>query len=102
MTTTSTAHSAYHHSLLVHDTDEELVESTRAFVARGLTSGGDVLVHGSRDRVDLMRRVLDPHPRLEYGFDEELYVAPMRTLFAYQRRLAVLPARKVLAEKAKG
>ena len=51
-------------------------------------SGGQVLVHGTRDRVGLMRGVLGTHPRLEYGFDEDLYQAPTRTLFAYQRRLA--------------
>ncbi len=88
MTTSSATHSAYRHGLLVHDTDEELIEGTRAFVARGLASDGDVLVHGPRDRVDLMRDVLGSHPRLAYGFDEELYQAPMTTLFAYQRTLA--------------
>lgn len=88
MKTSSQTHSAYRHGLLVHDTDEELVEGTRAFVARGLASGGDVLVHGTRDRVALMRDAVGSHPRLGYGFDEELYQAPMRTLFAYQRTLA--------------
>lgn len=81
-------HSDYRHGLLVHDTDEELVEGTRAFVNRGLASGATVLVHGPRDRVGLMREVLGSHPRLEYGLDEELYQAPMRTLFAYQHTLS--------------
>ncbi|GAA2137310.1 hypothetical protein GCM10009844_04250 [Nocardioides koreensis] len=81
-------HSAYRHGLLVHDTDEELIEGTRTFVARGLASGADVLVHGPSERVDLMREVLGSHPRLGYGFDEELYQAPMRTLFGYQHTLA--------------
>lgn len=88
MRTPSETHAAYHHGLLVHDTDEELVEGTRAFVARGLASGASVLVHGTRERVDLMRGVLGSHPRLEYGLDDELYQAPMRTLFAYQRTLS--------------
>jgi anti-sigma regulatory factor (Ser/Thr protein kinase) len=87
MTSTST-HPCYSHALLVHATVDELVEGTRAFVAQGLVSGGEVLVHGTRDRVGLMRRVLGSKPRLEYGFDEELYLEPSRTLFAYQRRLA--------------
>ena len=78
--------SAYSHGLLVHHDDDELVAGTRAFVERGLDSGGQVLVHGTRDRVGLMRGVLDTHPRLEYGFDEDLYQVPTRTLFAYQRR----------------
>jgi anti-sigma regulatory factor (Ser/Thr protein kinase) len=88
MTALDRFHLDYSHGLLVHDTDDELVEETRAFVAEGLASGGQVLVHGTRERVGLMRRVLGSHPRLEYGFDEELYLEPTRTLFAYQRRLA--------------
>jgi anti-sigma regulatory factor (Ser/Thr protein kinase) len=35
-----------------------------------------------------MRRALGDHPRLAYGFDEEMYLKPTSTLFAYQRRLA--------------
>ncbi|MGZ4493529.1 MAG: anti-sigma factor RsbA family regulatory protein [Nocardioides sp.] len=81
-------HSGYSHDLLVHHSDEELVHGTRAFVEQGLASGGQVLVHGSRDRVGLLRQELGAHPRLEYGFDEELYQAPTDTLFAYQRKLA--------------
>ena len=88
MRTSGRMHSAYRHGLLVHDTDEELIEGTRAFVARGLDSGGEVLVHGSRDRVALLREALGTDPRLAYGFDDELYQAPMRTLFSYQRTLA--------------
>lgn len=81
-------HSGYSHALLVHDDDDQLVEGTRAFVERGLASGGHVLVHGTRARVGLMREVLETDPRLEYGFDEELYLEPTTTLFAYQRKLA--------------
>lgn len=88
MTVTGHLHSKYQHGLLVHDSDEELVEATRAFVAEGLASDAEVLVHGTRDRVALLRDVLGSHPRLEYGFDEELYLEPTRTLFTYQRRLA--------------
>jgi len=91
MTTSGWTHSAYRHGLLVHETDEELIEGTRAFVAAGLASGADVLVHSPRDRVDLMRDALGSDPRLEYGLDEELYQAPLPTLFAYQRRLADRP-----------
>jgi anti-sigma regulatory factor (Ser/Thr protein kinase) len=92
MTTTSgPRHEAYRHGLLLHDTDEELIAGTRAFVGRGLASGADVLVHGTRERVDLMRAVLGAHPRLTYDFDEALYEAPMRTLFAYQHALAARP-----------
>lgn len=92
---TSGTHPGFSHSLLVHDTDDELVEETRAFVGKGLESDGQVLVHGTRDRVELMRRVLRDHPRLEYGFDEEMYLEPTRTLFAYQRRLAERQERAV-------
>jgi anti-sigma regulatory factor (Ser/Thr protein kinase) len=88
MTSPSRTHPAYSHGLLVHDNDEQLVEGSRAFVDQGLASGGQVLVHGTRDRVALLRDVLGTHPRLEYGFDEELYHEPIRTLFAYQRKLA--------------
>jgi anti-sigma regulatory factor (Ser/Thr protein kinase) len=88
MTAPRSSHPGYSHGLLVHDTDDELVEETRAFVGQGLQSGGQVLVHGTRERVGLMRQVLGAHPRLEYGFDDELYREPTRTLFAYQRRLA--------------
>jgi hypothetical protein len=80
--------STYSHELLVHHSDEELVRGTVAFVELGLASGGQVLVHSTRERVDLLRGVLGTHPRLDYGFDEELYEAPTSTLFAYQRMLA--------------
>lgn len=85
------AHSAYSHGLLVHHTDEELVEGTCAFVEEGLASGAQVLVHSTRARVDLLRDVLGTQPGLEYGYDEELYLAPTKTLFAYQQRLAEIP-----------
>ena len=88
MTARQSSHPDYSHGLLVHDSDDELVEETRAFVGQGLESGGQVLVHGTRERVALMNQVLGTHPRLEYGFDDELYLEPTRTLFAYQRRLA--------------
>lgn len=88
----SNLNDSYSHGLLVHESDDELVEGTRAFVERGLASGGQVLVHGTTDRVAFMRGVLHEHPRLEYGFDEELYQAPTRTLFAYQRKLAEMSA----------
>ncbi|MFC4787138.1 MEDS domain-containing protein [Nocardioides sp. MAHUQ-72] len=91
MTSPGDTHPAYRHGLLVHDTDEQLVEGTRAFVDLGLTSGGDVLVHGSRDRVALLREALGTHPRLAYGFDEDLYQSPVPTLFSYQRTLAERP-----------
>lgn len=94
-TVPSGTHPEFSHALLVHDTDDELVEETRAFVGRGLESDGQVLVHGTRDRVGLMRRVLRDHPRLEYGFDEEMYLEPTSTLFAYQRRLAERQERTV-------
>ena len=84
-------HSDYRHDVLVHEDDEDLVAGTRAFVEQGLASGGQVLVHGTRRRVSLLREVLGSHPRLEYGYDEELYQAPTRTLFEYQRRLAEMP-----------
>jgi anti-sigma regulatory factor (Ser/Thr protein kinase) len=87
-TRTSSAHPGYHHTVLIHSTDDELVAGTRAFVAEGLGSGGQVLVHGTRDWVRLMRDELGSPPGLEYGFDDELYQQPSRTLFAYQRRLA--------------
>jgi len=83
-----TTHPAYRHAVLVHDTDEELDRGVRAFVARGLDAGADVLVHSTADHVDRMRRVLEPHPRLTFGLDEELYQEPTHTLFAYQRSLA--------------
>jgi len=88
MTPPSRTHPDYSHGLLVHDNDEELLDGTRAFVHQGLASGGQVLVHGTRDRVALLHEALGTHPRLEYGFDEELYLEPTRTLFAYQRKLA--------------
>lgn len=81
-------HQRYSHGLLVHDSDEELVEGTRDFVAHGLARGARVLVHSSKDRVALLREVLGTDSRLDYGCDEELYQAPMRTLFAYQQSLA--------------
>lgn len=83
--------SRYSHSLLVHDSDDELVEGTRAFVEEGLASCGHVLVHGTTKRVGFLRDVLGFPYGLEYGYDEELYQAPTRTLFEYQRRLAEAP-----------
>lgn len=87
----SSVDGTFSHGVLVHDSDIELVEGTRAFVERGLASGGHVLVHGTTDRVAMLRDLLDDDPLLEYGFDEELYQAPTRTLFEYQRKLAMMP-----------
>jgi anti-sigma regulatory factor (Ser/Thr protein kinase) len=78
----------YSHDLLLHEGEDAwLVEGTRAFVQRGLESGGHVLVHSSEERVALLQRALGSHPRLEYGLDQDLYLTPTRTLFAYQRKL---------------
>jgi anti-sigma regulatory factor (Ser/Thr protein kinase) len=85
------ANSHYSHDLLLHDCDEALVTATRAFVERGLASGGRVLVHSSEERVDLLRSALGSHPRLDYGLDRDLYLSPMSTLFAYERQLAAEP-----------
>jgi anti-sigma regulatory factor (Ser/Thr protein kinase) len=82
---------SYSHDLLVHDTDADLVTATRAFVERGLASGGQVLVHSSEDRVALLRDALGSHPRLDYGLDSDLYLSPSKTLFAYERALAAEP-----------
>ena len=82
--------SRFSHDVLVHHNDDELITATRAFVERGLASGGTVLVHGTRQRVALMHDVLGTHPRLEYGLDEDLYQTPTRILFVYQRKLAKL------------
>ena len=84
-------HPEYGHGLLVHRDDDELVEGTRTFVHQGLASGGNVVVRGPRDRVDTMREVLDAHPHLTYGFDEDAYLVPTRALFAYQKLLAESP-----------
>jgi anti-sigma regulatory factor (Ser/Thr protein kinase) len=81
----------YSHDLLLHDSDDDLVTATQAFVGLGLASGGRVLVHGSEERVDLLRAVLGSHPRLDYGLDRDLYQSPTSTLFAYERALAAEP-----------
>lgn len=82
------ADGGYSHDLLLHDDDQQLVEGTRAFVGQGLAAGAQVLVHSSRERVGLLRDAIGEHPRLQYAFDEDLYVKPISTLFAYQRQLA--------------
>lgn len=79
---------SYTHDLLIHDTDEELVAATTAFVERGLDSGGSVLVHSSPERVALLRTAVGTHPRLEYALDKDIYLSPMSTLFGYERRIA--------------
>src|SRR4051812_34871068 len=63
----------YSHDLLLHDCDDDLVASTRAFVELGLASGGQVLVHSSQERVAMLREALGSHPRLDYGLDRDLY-----------------------------
>lgn len=78
----------YSHDLLIHDDDHELVAGTRAFVQQGLSAGGQVLVHSSEERVALLRAAVGTHPRLEYGLDHDLYLAPMSTLFDYERTVA--------------
>lgn len=87
----SIALGGYSHDLLLHESDEELVQGTRAFVEQGLDSGGHVLVHSSKPRVEMLREALGSHPRLEYGLDEELYLTPTSTLFAYQKKFAEQP-----------
>ena len=96
MTATSRTHPDFRHVLLVHDNDDELFEGIRAFVAQGLTSDGDVMVLGTRDRLGLMRELIGSDPRLEYGCVEDLYVDPMRTLFDFQRMLAERTEPRVL------
>ena len=65
----------YSHDLLLHEGDDELLEGTRAFVEQGLASGGKVLVHGTPERVAMMRAALDSHPQLDFGLDRDLYLA---------------------------
>jgi anti-sigma regulatory factor (Ser/Thr protein kinase) len=89
--TQQAANGGYSHDLLLHDDDQQLVEGTRAFVGQGLDVGAQVLVHSSRERVALLRDAVGEHPRLQYAFDEDLYVEPISTLFAYQRQLATAP-----------
>ena len=72
----------FSHDLLVHDGDDDLLAGTRAFVEQGLSSGGQVIVHSTRERVAMLRDALEPHPRLEFGLDEDLYQSPTSTLFA--------------------
>jgi hypothetical protein len=78
----------YSHELLLHDDEWSLIEGTRAFVSRGLISGGQVLVHGDEQRLELMRSVLEPHPNLHFVLERVLYQNPAGTLFAQQRALA--------------
>lgn len=85
------AHGRYSHDLLLHDSDDDLVDATRSFVELGLASGGQVLVHSSEERVALLRDAVGSHPRLDYGLDDDLYQSPSSTLFAYERRLAAEP-----------
>jgi hypothetical protein len=85
------ADTRYSHDLLLHDSDDALVSATQAFVELGLASGGQVLVHSSEERVDLLRAALGSHPRLAYGLDRDLYQSPTSTLFAYERALAAEP-----------
>lgn len=82
------ARGSYSHDVLIHDTDHELVAGTVAFVEQGLRAGATVLVHGSEERVALLRPILGRDPRLTYGFDRDLYRQPMRTLFNYEREVA--------------
>lgn len=89
--TDQVAECGFSHDLLVHDDDGQLIAGTRAFVAEGLRAGGHVLVHTTRDRLPMLREAVGEHPQVEYAYDEDLYVDPMRTLFAYQRGLAQGP-----------
>ena len=84
----TSSHPHYRHDLLVHDDDAALVNATRRFVRQGLDAGADVLVHGTRGRMAMLEQALAAHPRLTYGYDEQMYVAPSQTLFEYQRQLA--------------
>ena len=78
----------FSHDLLLHDGESAVVPGTLAFVQEGLASGGEVLVHGTEDRVAMLREILGTHPRLTYGLDQDLYQSPMATLFRYQQALA--------------
>jgi hypothetical protein len=82
------SHPDFRHELLIHDDDASLVSATRRFVTRGLDAGADVLVHSNRSQVALLEDELVSHPRLSYGYDEEMYASPTQTLFGYQRQLA--------------
>ncbi|WP_374969256.1 MEDS domain-containing protein [Terrabacter sp. BE26] len=82
------SHPHFRHDVLIHDDDAALVDATRRFVRQGLDAGADVLVHGTRSRMVMLEQALTAHPRLTYGYDEQMYVAPSQTLFAYQSQLA--------------
>lgn len=82
------AFGTFSHDLLIHDTDEELVAGTAAFVEQGLHSGGNVLVHSNEDRVAMLRSALGVSPHLQYALDSDLYRTPMTTLFNYERTMA--------------
>lgn len=84
----TSSHPHFRHDVLIHDDDAALVNATRRFVRQGLDAGADVLVHGSRGRMVMLEQALAAHPRLTYGYDEQMYVAPSQTLFEYQRQLA--------------
>jgi anti-sigma regulatory factor (Ser/Thr protein kinase) len=82
------SHPHFRHEVLIHDDDASLVSATRRFVACGLEAGADVLVHSNRSQVAMLEAELGSDPHLSYGCDEEMYVAPAKTLFEYQRQLA--------------
>lgn len=61
--------SGYSHDLLLHDSDAELIAGTRAFVQRGRTAGGKVLVLGTDSQIAMLREALGTHPGLTYARD---------------------------------
>ena len=79
------------HDLLLHDGPDQLVDGVRAFVDQGLRSGGQVLIHGTQGRLDMVRDALGTHARLDYGLTSDLFRQPMSRLFATQRLLAESP-----------
>ena len=81
----------FSHDLLLHDGEDQLVDGARAFVDRGLASGGKVIVHGPDERVARLRDALGSHPRLRYGPTRDLFRCSIGALFAAQLRLAQSP-----------
>ena len=84
----SIATGRFSHDVLLHHGQDELVDGIRAYVERGLGSGGHVMIHGTESHLATMRKVLGRHARLDYQLTSDLFRAPVRTLFSTQRRLA--------------
>jgi hypothetical protein len=73
------------HDLLLFSSDAELEAASHAFIADGIRDGDLVIVHGADHDVEVLRRLFDDGPRVQFESGSARYRRMMGTVGEYQR-----------------